>query len=61
MAAERQTDRMVSDIGVCMKKRCVIEFLSMENMALNDVHQCLLITINPYVTLQLAAKERNLL
>ena len=46
MAAEGQSDRMVSDMGVCMKHRCVIEFLHAEDMAPIDIHQCLL---NSYV------------
>ena len=42
MAAEGQSDRMASDVGVCMKHRCVIEFLHAEDMAPVDIHQCLL-------------------
>ena len=30
MAAEGQSDKMVSDMEVCMKQRCVIEFLHAE-------------------------------
>ena len=42
MAAEEQSDRMVSDIKVCMKQRCVTEFLHVEKMAPIDIHQRLL-------------------
>ena len=42
MAAEGQSDRMVSDVQVNMKKRCGIEFLHLEKMAPVDIHQCLL-------------------
>jgi len=36
MAAGGQSDRMVSDVEVCMKQRCVTEFLPAENSAPND-------------------------
>ena len=36
MAAEGQSDKMVSDTEVCMKKRCVTEFLHAEKMATID-------------------------
>jgi len=42
MTAEGQPDKMVSDIEVCMKQRCVIEFLHAEKIAPNDIHRCLL-------------------
>ena len=42
MAAEGQSDKMASDMGVLMKQRYVIEFLFMEKMAPTDIHQCLL-------------------
>ena len=42
MAAEGQSDRMVSDREVCMKQRCVTEFLHGEKMAPTDIHWRLL-------------------
>ena len=42
MAAEGQSDRMVSDMEVHMKQRCEIEFLHVENMAPIYIHQHLL-------------------
>ena len=42
MAAEGQSDRMVSHMEVHMKQRCVNEFLHVEKMAPTDIHQCLL-------------------
>ena len=42
MTAEGQSDKMVSDMEVCMKQRYVIEFLHAEKMAPNDIHQRLL-------------------
>ena len=43
MAAEGKSDRMVSDMEVCMKQRCVTEFLYAEKKtAAIDSHQCLL-------------------
>jgi hypothetical protein len=42
MAAERQSDKMASDIEVSMKQRCVIEFSMRKKFALNDVHRRLL-------------------
>jgi len=42
MAAEGQSDKMVPDVGVCMKKQCVIEFLCVEKMAPVNIHQHLL-------------------
>ena len=41
-AAEGQSDRMVSDIEVHMKQRCVTEFLREEKTAPTYIHQCLL-------------------
>jgi len=38
MAAEGQSDRLVSDMEVQMKKRCGIGFLPVEKMALIDIH-----------------------
>jgi len=42
MAAEGQSDKMVSDMEVCMKQRCVIEFLHAEKIAPTDIDQSLL-------------------
>ena len=42
MAAEGQSDRMVTDVEVQMKQRCVSEFPHVEKMAPIDIHQCLL-------------------
>ena len=42
MTAEGQSDKMASDMEVCMKQRCVIEFLHVEKNAPNDIHRRLL-------------------
>ena len=42
MTAEEQSDKMATDMKVCMKQRCVIEFLHAEKIAPNDIHRCLL-------------------
>jgi len=42
MAAEEQPNKMVSDMEVHMKQKCVLHFLHMEEMAPTDIHQCLL-------------------
>ena len=42
MAAERQSDKMASDMEVQMEQRCVIEYLHAQKMAPTDNHQCLL-------------------
>ena len=42
MTAEVQSDKMVSNMDVQVKQRCVIEFLHAENMAPTDIHCCLL-------------------
>ena len=42
MAAEGQSDKMVSDMEVRMKQRCVIKFLHAEKIAPSDIHQHLL-------------------
>ena len=42
MAAEGQSDKMVSDMEVHMKQRCVTEFLHAEKMAPTHIHQHLL-------------------
>ena len=39
MAAEGQSDKMVSDMGVWMKQSCVIELLHAEKMAPTDIRQ----------------------
>ena len=38
MAAEGQSDSIVSDMEVQMKQRCVTEFLRVEKMAPTDIH-----------------------
>ena len=42
MAAEGLSDRIVSDMEVCMERRCGFEFLHVEKMAPTDIHQCFL-------------------
>ena len=42
MAAEGQSDKMVSDMEEWMKQRCGVEFLHTEKMAPIDIYQCLL-------------------
>ena len=42
MAAEGQSERMASDMEVCMKQRGRIGFLHMEKMAPTDIDWCLL-------------------
>jgi len=42
MAAEGQSDRMVSDMEVHVKQRGGIEFLYGEKMLPTDIHRCLL-------------------
>ena len=42
MAAEGQSDRMLSDMGVHMEQRYGTEFLHAEKMAPMDIHRCLL-------------------
>ena len=42
MIAEGQSDRMVSDVEVCVKQSCVIEFLHVETVAPTDFHRLLL-------------------
>jgi len=42
MTAVGQSDKTASDMEVCMKQRCVIEFLHAEKIAPIDIHQCLL-------------------
>ena len=42
MAAEGQSDTMASDMEVCMKQRCVTEFLHVEKMSPTDIHGHLL-------------------
>ena len=42
MAAEGQSDRMVTDMEVQMKQRSGTEFFHEKKMAATDIHQCLL-------------------
>ena len=42
MAAEGQSETVVSDMEACMKQRCGTEFLHAEKMASINVHQHLL-------------------
>jgi len=42
MAAEGQSDRIAFDMEVDLKKRCVVKFLHVEEMAPTDTYQCLL-------------------
>ena len=41
-AAEGQSDKMVSDMEVRMKRGCVIKFLHLIKMEPADIHWCLL-------------------
>ena len=40
MAAEGLSDKAAPDVEVCMKQRCVIEFLHVEKMTPTDIHWC---------------------
>ena len=40
IAAEGQPDKMMSDMEVLMKQRCVTEFLHAEKVAPTDIHRC---------------------
>jgi len=42
MTAEGQSDKTASDMEVCMKQRCVTEFLHAEKIELNDIHRHIL-------------------
>jgi hypothetical protein len=42
MSAEGQSDKMTSDMEVCMKQRSVTESLYAEKIAPSGIHQCLL-------------------
>ena len=42
MTAEGQSDKMVSEMEVRMKQRCVTEFLHAEKIVPNDIPQCLM-------------------
>ena len=42
MAAEGQSDEMVSDMEVRMKQKCAVEFLCVEKMAPADIQWCLM-------------------
>ena len=44
MAAQGQSNKMVSDMKVHMKQSCVIEFLHVKNITPADIHQHLLKT-----------------
>lgn len=41
MEKEGQSDKTASDIEMCMNQRCVIQFLHVERITLNDIHLCL--------------------
>ena len=41
-AAEEKSDRKTSAVEVCMKQKCVTEFLHVKKVAPSDIHQCLL-------------------
>ena len=45
MAAEGQSDRITSEMEMCMNQRCVIEFLHVEKMSTIDIHRHLLTCI----------------
>jgi len=47
MAAEGQSGRMTSDMEVCLKQRCVTEYLYVEKMAPIDINWYLLYTWRP--------------
>jgi len=38
MAAERWSDKMASDMEVCIKQRCGSEFFCAEKIAPTDIH-----------------------
>ena len=42
MTAERQSDKMASDMEVRMKQNCVTEFLHAEKITPNVIHRSLL-------------------
>ena len=42
MAAGRQSDKLASDVEVCMKQRCVLEFLHMGKMVPSGINRHLL-------------------
>ena len=42
MTAEGQSDKMASDMEVCMKQRCVFQFLHAKKIAPKDIHRHLL-------------------
>ena len=39
MATERQSDKIASDMEVCIKQKCVVEFLRVEKVDVNTVRQ----------------------
>jgi len=46
MAADGQSDKMVSDLEVQVKQWCGTEFLHVEKMTPTDIHQCLLMSVS---------------
>ena len=42
MTVEEQSDKLASDMEVCIEQSCGIYFLHVEEMAPTGVHQCLL-------------------
>jgi hypothetical protein len=42
ITAEDQSGKLVSDMEVHTKQRCITEFLYAANIAPTDIHQCLL-------------------
>jgi len=42
MAPEGQSDKMLSDMEVHVKQRCVIEFIHAGKIAPTDIHWCFL-------------------
>ena len=58
MAAEGQSDKIVSDMEACMKQRCIIEFLCVEKMAPTDIHGHLLSTGDQRVDVDVSTVRR---
>lgn len=44
IAAEGRSDKMASNMKVCMKQKCINEFLQGKKIAHTGIHQCLLTT-----------------
>jgi len=42
MTAKGLSDKIVSDVEVCMKQMCITEFLDVEKIAPIDIHQYLM-------------------